>query len=405
METHKPKILIIINRLVIGGQAIDTIPVAWYLQEKFTVHVLYGEKEKDEEEALYLLDLYPGLHIQKLPLLQRSISISNDWKAYQAIKKFIRENAYDIVHTHGFKSGMLGRLAAYRLKVPCIVHTFHGHLFHSYYNRFVSKRIIQLERWLGKKTDFIITISPQQQKEISHIFHIVPTEKNKMVRLGIDEKHFFRNTMEGKNSFTAKFPVDKRKVLVGIIGRIVQIKNFALFVEVVERMHQRFPQQVCFFVVGDGNLTQEVQGMLQAKNIFFRNADENEKQATVIFTSWIPDIAAVVQAIDIVILTSYNEGTPMSLIEAQLCGKPVVATDVGGVSDTFLPGKSGFLVPSGDAYTFAEKLAILVENESKRLEMGKIAVNFVATNFSKKREVEEMTKLYQACLGKKQPIS
>lgn len=405
VEVKKPKILIIINRLVIGGQAIDTIPLAWYLQENFTVHVLYGEKEQDEEEALYLLDLYPGLHIQKLPLLQRSISPMQDWKAYRAIKKIIKENGYAIVHTHGFKSGMLGRRAAFTLHVPCIVHTFHGHLFHSYYNRFISKCIIRLERWLGKMTDIIVTISKEQKQEISEVFRIVPADKNHIVHLGIDEKHFFRHTDAGGNSFKEKFQVDEKQINIGIIGRIVQIKNFTLFVEVVEKMEQLYSQQVRFFVVGDGVLAGEVQELLKAKNISFSTAEEMDTTAPVVFTSWMPDIAAVIQAIDIVVLTSYNEGTPMSLIEAQLCGKPVVATNVGGVAATFLPDASGYLVAPGDAAAFAEKLAILIENKNKRLDMGKIAVNFAAANFSKKREVEEMTKLYQACLEQKQQIS
>lgn len=398
---NKPNILIIINRLVIGGQAIDTIPLAWYLQENFSVHVLYGEKENDEEEALFLLDLYPGLQIEKLPLLQRSISPARDFAAYRAIKNILKKNEFAVVHTHGFKSGMLGRLAAHAMHVPCIVHTFHGHLFHSYYNQFISASIIRLERMLGRITSRIITISPQQLEEISGKFSITPISKTRMIRLGIDEKHFFRNLQEDKNSFKEKYNLKDDEIHIGIIGRIVQIKNFTLFADVAEKVLAAYPARVKFYVVGDGILAGHVQDILLSKNISFSAPGRKNENASVIFTSWAPDIATVINALDIVMLTSYNEGTPMSLIEAQLCGKPVVATNVGGVSDTFIAEKTGFLIPPGDADLFAKKLILLIENEQLRKEMGAAAVNFATENFSKKTEVQKVTDLYHECLQNK----
>jgi len=397
----KPNILIIINRLVIGGQAIDTIPLAWYLQENFSVHVLYGEKENDEEEALFLLDMYPGLQIEKLPLLQRNISPVRDMAAYRAIKKILKKNKFAVVHTHGFKSGMLGRLAARAMRVPCIVHTFHGHLFHSYYNRFISTSIVYLERMLGRITQRIITISPQQLEEISGKFSIAPLSKTRMIRLGIDEKHFFRNVLNGRNPFKEKFKVQEADIHIGIIGRIVQIKNFTLFADVAEKVLALHPAGVKFYVVGDGILAGHVQEILASKHISFSTPEQKNEKASVIFTSWAPDIAMVIQALDIVMLTSYNEGTPMSLIEAQLCGKPVVATNVGGVSDTFIGGKTGFLIPPGDAELFAKKLILLIENEELRKEMGALAVSFATENFSKKTEVQKIMDLYNECLQNK----
>ncbi len=396
----KPNILIIINRLVIGGQAIDTIPLAWYLQENFSVHLLYGEKENDEEEALFLLDLYPGLQIEKLPLLQRSISPAKDLAAYRAIKKILKKNKFAVVHTHGFKSGMLGRLAARAIRVPCIVHTFHGHLFHSYYNRFISTSIVYLERMLGRITNRIITISPQQLEEISGKFSIAPMSKTRMIRLGIDEKHFFRNVMEGQHPFKEKFNLQDADIHIGIIGRIVQIKNFTLFADIAEKVLTAYPVHVKFYIVGDGILAGHVQDILASKNISISTPAQKNEQAAVIFTSWAPDIATVIMALDIVILTSYNEGTPMSLIEAQLCGKPVVATNVGGVSDTFLADRTGFLIPPGDATLFAKKLILLIENEKLRKEMGNAAVNFAKENFSKITEVQKVIELYNECLQK-----
>lgn len=383
---------------MIGGQAIDTIPLAWYLQENFSVHVLYGEKENDEEEALFLLDLYPNLQIEKLPVLQRSISFSKDFAAYHAIKNILKKEEFAVVHTHGFKSGLLGRLAAKAMRVPCIVHTFHGHLFHSYYNRFFSTAIVYLERMMGRITHKIITISPEQFEEISGKYAIATASKISMIRLGIDEQHFFRNVSATQHFFKEKYAFKKEDIHIGIIGRIVQIKNFTLFVDVVESVLKVFPVGVKFYVVGDGILAGQVQEILVSKNISISIPGKPVEDASVVFTSWAPDIARVIQALDIIMLTSYNEGTPMSLIEAQLCGKPVVATNVGGVSDTFIADKTGFLIPAGDAEMFSKKLILLIENESMRKDMGNAAVNFAAQNFSKKVEVQKVTDLYMECL-------
>lgn len=383
---------------MIGGQAIDTIPLAWYLQENFSVHVLYGEKENDEEEALFLLDLYPNLQIEKLPVLQRSISFSKDFAAYHAIKNILKKEEFAVVHTHGFKSGLLGRLAAKAMRVPCIVHTFHGHLFHSYYNRFFSTAIVYLERMMGRITHKIITISPEQFEEISGKYAIAKASKISMIRLGIDEQHFFRNVSATQHFFKEKYAFKNEDIHIGIIGRIVQIKNFTLFVDVVESVLKVFPVGVKFYVVGDGILAGQVQEILVSKNISISIPGKPVEDASVVFTSWAPDIARVIQALDIIMLTSYNEGTPMSLIEAQLCGKPVVATNVGGVSDTFIADKTGFLIPAGDADMFSKKLILLIENESMRKDMGNAAVNFAAQNFSKKVEVQKVTDLYMECL-------
>src|SRR5687768_7985377 len=140
-----PRLLIIINRFVIGGQAADTIPLLYHLKDKYLIKVIYGEKEADEIEPLFLLQQYPGLDLQKMPSLKRSINpfadVISTFRMYKLIKAF----KPDIVHTHGAKSGLTGRIAAKIWGKAVLVHTFHGHLFHSYFNAFTTKAIIQTE--------------------------------------------------------------------------------------------------------------------------------------------------------------------------------------------------------------------------------------------------------------------
>ena len=126
-----PRLIIILNRFVIGGQAVDTIPLAWHLSNDFDILILYGEKEKDEVEPQFLLEQYPGLRLKKIKTLQRSINPFYDVVAFFSVLRTIINFKANIVHTHGAKSGFIGRLAAFMAGVPVIIHTFHGHFFHS----------------------------------------------------------------------------------------------------------------------------------------------------------------------------------------------------------------------------------------------------------------------------------
>lgn len=391
----KPKILIIINRLVIGGQALDTVPLADALRSDFDIEVCYGEKENDEEEALFLKEKYPHLLLTKIPELKRSIYWFSDFKAYKIIHKKIATGKFDIVHTHGAKSGLLGRIAAWRCGIKHIVHTFHGHVFHSYYNRFFSLCIIQMERWLGRITTSIVAISDYQRQELVEIYKIVPTEKIVTIPLGVDIDSFTRNAEMQRKSFREEYLLPDNMVAVSIIGRLVPVKNPAFFIQIVIRaLKEKLP--VCFFVIGDGMLKQEMQHQLDAEGIAWMENDVNTGKAPVIFTSWISNIVPALQAMDIIALTSYNEGTPLSIIEAQVCSKPVVTTDAGGVRDTFINEKTGFLIKQEDTEGFYEKLKHLITNSSSRQQMGEAAYQFATVHFSRITEIKNFREFYNS---------
>ena len=396
-SSRKKKIIIILNRLVIGGQALDTVPLIYHLKDEFDILVLYGQKEHDEEEALFLLQQYPGINLKKIKHFKRSINVFNDALAFITIYKEIKKFSCSIVHTHGFKSGFIGRIAAKAAHVPCIIHTFHGHLFHSYYNHFISKFIIKFERALGKITTYIIAISDTQKKELTEKYNIIPAQKITVIYLGVDENFVLQNNAANRNTFRQEYMLGENEVAIAIIGRIVAVKNYELFIKVVERTLKNTDAPVKFFVIGDGLLKAFIQNELDARNILWCNKNSFNKNAAVIFTSWISDISLAVPGVDIVVLTSHNEGTPMSLIEAQFFGKPVVATDVGGVADTFINGETGFLVPPDDAEIFWQKLSLLIQNKSLRENMHKKTFNFSKERFSKQKEIDSFKSLYKNC--------
>ncbi len=393
----KPRLLILTNRIVVGGISNDIIPLAYYLHSDFDILILHGEKEEGEKDALFLLDKYPGLKIKKIPAFKKQTNPVKDITAWFAILKEIRNFNADIVHTHGAKSGLLGRLAAHKNNVPCIIHTYHGHHFHSYYNRLVSSFLLKMEKKLGRITTIIIAISVWQKNELAEVYKIVPPQKIRTISLGIEAEK--NNISKQRHFFREKYAVDKGVIAIGIAGRIVPVKNLRLFIQVAEKLLSSVQKKICFFIMGDGILKKQIKAQCASLNITY--TENTGERADVIFTSWIEDIVPAMHAMDIIALTSNNEGTPMSLIEAQFCGKPVVATNAGGVKDTILINETGFLAEPGDKDTLFEKLKLLIENDALRKTMGEKAALFAAENFSKQKEVENYKQLYKTLLTPK----
>ena len=391
----KTKILIILNRLVVGGQTLDTLPLLYCLGSEFDILILHGQKEKDEKDASSLLKKY-SLNGEYIPSLKRNINLVNDVLAFLKIYKIIKKFKPQIVHTHGSKSGFVGRLAAQRASVPVIIHTFHGHLFHSYYNRFFTSILKRGERLLGRITSTAIAISEWQKKELCEIYKILPPGKVQIIRLGITIKKSLEEKNLLRKSFREKYNIKNGIIAVGISGRIVPIKNLGMFIQVADSLSKTTNTPVRFFIIGDGYLKKQIQKQCDVSGLRWSEDQNENKEASVIFTSWIEDIIPAILGLDIVALTSNNEGTPMSIIEAQSCGKPVVATNVGGVRDTLIDEQTGFLVKPGDVHAMTGKLKLLAENAELRKEMGLKAIEFTSTQFSKQAEIENFKKLYNS---------
>jgi len=348
------------------------------------------------------LHKYPGLNLKKILSLQKSSNPFGDISAYKEIKREIINFSPDIVHTHGAKSGFIGRYAAYKNKVPIIIHTYHGHHFHSYYNKSMSSLLSKLERKLAQKTTLIIAISKWQKKELTEIYRIILPAKVATIPLGIENVYNKTDALIQRNAFRKKYQVREDTITIGIAGRIVPVKNLKLFVQVAEILLRSASKKLRFFIIGDGVLKKQLKE--QCVNLNLSYTEETDENASLIFTSWIEDIMPVMYAMDIVALTSVNEGTPLSLIEAQICGKPIVATNVGGVRDTLINGETGFLIEPNNPHAMAEKLNLLIENDELRAAMGKKAMTFAAANFSRQTEVENYSQLYASLLSQEKIV-
>lgn len=393
-----PRILRIINRLNLGGPTYNAAYLTKYLAPEFETMLLSGMKEDSEESSEFIVKQM-GIEPIYIPEMRRSINPAQDYKAYKRIKSIIKDFKPDIVHTHAAKAGTIGRLAANSCNVPVIVHTFHGHVFHSYFNSFKTSIFIAIEQYLARKSTKIIAISEHQKKELTKQYHICSESKITVIPLGFDLERFHENMDIKRKGFRVKYMIDDDEVAIGIIGRLVPIKNHQLFVRALEILLKRTTRKIRAFIIGDGEERKNIEQLATSLNIDFVDFNTNPIKATITFTSWIKEIELAMAGMDIIVLTSLNEGTPVSLIEAQAANKPIVSTNVGGIENIVLPNVTALLDYPDKLFGIANNMLWLAENEHIRKQMGEKGWENVNKKFSYIRLVDNTRALYNQLLA------
>jgi glycosyltransferase involved in cell wall biosynthesis len=389
LSNKKIKVLRIINRFNIGGPTYNATFLTRFLSDDFETLLIGGLPEKGESDSLHILEEY-GVEPILLPEMKRKPNFFSDRKALKKIKEIIAEYKPDIVHTHASKAGALGRKAALDMKVPVVVHTFHGHVFHSYFGKVKTELYKFIERKLAQKSTGIIAISDLQKKELVNTYKIANENKVNVIPLGFDLQKFNRNLSEKRKIVRDKFQISEGQIAIAIIGRLAPIKNHSLFLESVDLLYGQTEKKLVFFIVGDGELRDVIAQKVSELTI---------KGVDIRMTSWIKDINEFNAGMDIICLTSNNEGTPVSIIEAQASQVPVVSTNVGGVGNVMLDNETGFVVPKNNARIFADKLLVLIENEALRKDMGQKGWAFVKERFHFERLVKDMEHYYKRLLS------
>ena len=388
-QGHKVKIVRIITRLNIGGPAIHTILLSKGIDSAiFETNLVAGLSEEAEGDLSDIAE-ENKVKVESIPELRREIGL-NDFHAFVKIFTILSKDRPDILHTHTAKAGTLGRIAGIFAGVPIKIHTFHGHVFDGYFSPAKTKIFIFIEKILALFTDKIIVVSESVRNEIVNKLKIVPGNKCVVIKLGFDLERFLNNDRL-KGVLRKEYDIAPDVLLVGIVGRLVPIKNHRMFLGAVRKIIDGMPDRsVKFLIIGDGELRKDL-------------AEEVKKMALdkdIIFTGWIRDIAKAYADLDVVALTSLNEGTPVSLIEAMASARPVVATSVGGVVDMVTDGKNGLLVDSNDERGLAEKIVCLLKDGKKRNDFGLMGRAFVKGAFHKDRLIKETEDLYYSCLNK-----
>lgn len=408
-DVRPTKVIRIIARLNVGGPAKHVVWLtSGLLEAGFNSLLVAGSVPEGEEDMSYFAaDL--GVTPLYIPQMSREISL-NDVVTVWKLFRLFRDERPDIVHTHTAKAGTVGRTAGFLYRWltfgtligkprQCkFVHTYHGHVFHSYYGERRTKLFLRIERLLARLvTDRLIVVSRQQSTEIGETFRVGRPGQIKVIPLGLDLGVFAEHASR-RATFRHELCIPDHTILIGIVGRLTEIKNHEMFLRVVARLKAIDPAcrrlgAVRFIVIGDGGLRSQLELRRQELGL----------DKDVIFVGGRKDPEYFYPALDIVALTSRNEGTPLTLIEAMANARPVVATQVGGVVDLlgdvvedglYQVCRRGIGVPAGDEEAFVAALSRIIRDRSLRQELGERGLEFVEVNYSKERLFEDIKGLY-----------
>ena len=393
-----PRILRILNRFNLGGPTYNAAYLTKYLSSDYETLLVGGAIDSTEKNSEYIVKQL-GIEPVIIPEMKREISPKDDYVAYYKLKKLIKEFKPDIVHTHASKAGALGRHAAMSMEVPVILHTFHGHVFDSYFSRWKSSFYKKVERYLANRSDCIVAISETQKWDLTEKYKICSPDKVAVVPLGFDLSSFRVNMAEKRAKFRDKYRIADDEIAIGIIGRLVPVKNHSMFLEALKIAESKTTRRIRAFIVGDGESRELIKAKAIDMGIDFVNGADIIRPATLTFTSWITEMDYVNAGLDIVALTSLNEGTPVSLIEAQAAGKPIVATRVGGIENVVIPGQTALLAERDNTTEFAQNLLRMIEDEDLRHQYSLKGWEHVARKYQYQRLINDMQLLYNGLLN------
>jgi glycosyltransferase involved in cell wall biosynthesis len=383
------RVLRVIARLNMGGPALHVAYLSAGLKERGYDTTLVAGSLALGEESMASVAEELGVPIVTVPELHREISPLRDLRAVYHLAGLIRELRPQILHTHTAKAGTIGRLAAMLAgdaAPPIVVHTFHGHVLRGYFGPLRSNLFRVLERFLATRTTALVAVSPEVRDDLVAL-GIAPAEKFTVVRLGIE---LDERVGAGVNGVETRrlLGIAPERFVVGWIGRMTGVKRTDDVLLAVRRLRDRGVDAV-LCMVGDGPDRESVE----------RRAHELGIVRDSLFLGYQEDVAPFYAAFDALILPSANEGTPVSAIEALAGGRPVVATEVGGVPDVVRDGVDGFLVEPGDVDAMADRLARLAADADLRRRMGEAGAESVRERYAVRRLLDDVDALYRRLIG------
>ena len=375
-EGRPIRVLRIIARMNVGGPAWQVSILTRGLdRNRFENWLIAGDVGEGEADFIELRD--PDLPVVKIPALGRTIRFGDDLRALVAIRQAIRNYQPDIVHTHTAKAGLLGRIAAATCRVPVRVHTFHGHVLHGYFNKWVTRAVRIIEGLLARQTSVLVTVGSQVRDDLiaagigrADQYVVIPPG----VALGVlPDQVAARRDLD--------LPINQPVVL--FVGRLTAIKRPDRLIEAMDLVLQRRPD-VILAIAGEGDLFEETRVLAEPLGPSVR------------FLSWRRDITCLYAAADCMVLTSNNEGMPVTLIEAAMAGVPSVTTNVGSAREVVLDGVTG-LVVAPSAAAVADGLVRLLDNDLRH-RMGAAARARAETEFCTQRLIADHEALYERLL-------
>jgi glycosyltransferase involved in cell wall biosynthesis len=386
--SDRVRVLRIIARLNVGGPALHTTLLTERLDpRRYDARLVAGTEAPGEGNYLRLHGSMPE-RVTVLPALGRDVRGAADVVVLGQLLALMRRVRPHVVHTHTAKAGTLGRLAAKLSGVPVVVHTYHGHVFHGYFSPGRTRVFLAIERALGRRTDCLLAVSETVRRELLTM-GVGSPERFRVMPLGLDLDRYLRKDAT-RGSLRAELGIPPGTPVVAIVARLVPIKAHEVFLRAARLVCAVLPSTQ-FLVVGDGERREALE----------RLTAELGLGASVRFLGWRRDLERIYADAWVVALTSRNEGSPVSLIEAMAAERPVVATRVGGVPDLVEDGVTGCLVPPDDPGALAEALVALLQDPERRQVLGKAALERVIPAFAAGRLVADVDTLYRELLRAK----
>ena len=377
-ENAPIRVMRIIARMNVGGPAVQVSELMRGFNAQDFDHRLYtGSCAADEAD--YLDTVATDVQATRIEGFGRRVSLGGDVKAFISLIGAIRNFKPHIIHTHTAKAGFLGRIASIVSLHPSIrVHTFHGHLLNGYFGPVKRRLVIIAEKVLAIFTHELLAVGDKVRQDLLAV-GIGNSKKFELMPPGLEI-----GQLPNKKVSQESYGLSTTKLQCAFIGRITQIKRPDRFLDVVSEIKRR-GVELEFFIAGDGELLNTCRNRIASENLPVR------------ILGWQSDIEKVLAVADMVVLTSDNEGTPLSLIQAGMVGLPVVTTRVGSVPEVVLDGTTG-IITSLDFHEIADALEKLVNNSDLRGNLGAAAKEFTLANFSVKRLVHDHEELYKNLL-------
>ena len=372
------RVMRIIARMNVGGPAVQVSGLMrGFNAAEFDHHLYTGFCAADEAD--YLETVATDVQAVRIEGFGRRVSFSGDIKAFTSLVKAIREFKPQVIHTHTAKAGFLGRIASIVSLQPSIrVHTFHGHLLNGYFGSFKRFLVVLAEKFLAAFTHQLLAVGDKVRQDLLNA-GIGSQEKFGLMPPGLSI-----GVLPAKSESRDSFALSGSRLQCAFIGRVTQIKRPDRFLDVVSEIKKR-GVDLDFFMAGDGELLETCRERI------------TQEELPVAVLGWQSDIEKVLSAADIVVLTSDNEGTPLSLIQAGMAGLPVVTTKVGSVPEVVLDGATG-LVTSLEVREIANALEKLVKDIDLRTKLGAAAQEFTLAHFGVQRLVHDHEELYKKLL-------
>jgi glycosyltransferase involved in cell wall biosynthesis len=382
------KIIHIITRLDMGGSAQNTLQTCLKLSDKYEtilVHGLSYESKMTDREKRIIEDGIKevrdqGVKVMALPSMVRSVRPLKDLRTLLSLVWLIFKEKPDIVHTHSSKAGILGRLAAKIAGTPCIIHTPHGHVFYGHFGRLASKIFLWIERIFSKFTDRIVALTNGERNDYIK-FSVCPPEKLSKIHSGVDLTQFMQsngNGVEKKRSLG----LDQNGTVIGFVGWLLPIKGPEYLLKAMAHIWPDHPD-VSLVMVGKGELDVDLRSQALKMNANGR----------IRFLGWREDIHEIMPLFDLLVLPSLNEGMGRVLVEAMAAGKPVVASEVGGIPDLVKHGETGYLVRPADEKALANGIRKILNDPERAKQMGQRGKEY-CRQFSLEAMIEKLDDLY-----------